>query len=269
MRYTKDNDDDNNDNNGSGGGVRSERRDGIWGIEDVHQITSIFAPNADFILIVEKESTFRTLTSSSRSNSDSTSTSSSPNAFPLIPTKGIILTAKGYPDLSTRYFLNHLTRSTPHLPIFTLTDYDPDGFAIESIYAFGSQTLAHEQRALRSLCVKRLGVRWRDIRDGILKIGVPAGGGGADGAIADGDKGKRVEDVEGFDDSGGLMRLSARDRKKGISVLKRQANEGDMRGKEEVQRMLMLGYKAEMEIFGAGVRAWVERRLREEMGIPR
>ena len=72
----------------------------------------------------------------------------------------------------------------------------------------------------------------------------------------------------------GLLKLSVRDRKKGLSVLQRMMTTapaadgvvaGGLEGKTEVQRMLMFGYKAEMEIFGEGIAGWMKGRLEEEM----
>ena len=303
---------DKNDDNSNGDVVSmSEKWDGVRAIVgDVHGMSSVFALNAEWILVVEKESTFRTLTTSSTSTSITTAkkkeekngngngNGSDSSSYMCdktkTKTKRITITAKGYPDLSTRYFLQKLTSSTPHIPVFTLTDFDPDGFAIESVYAFGSLTLAHEQQQEQQqkqgglapfLRVKRLGVRWEDVvRLLVLKNG--DGNEGGDEANGAGDGGGGNYRCHGNHDTrnelwkggkgkeketNGLLKLSTRDRKKGISVLRRtttittEGSEGGRETRIEMQRMLMLGYKAEMEIFGDGISNWVERRLREEM----
>ena len=68
-----------------------------------------------------------------------------------------------------------------------------------------------------------------------------------------------------------LLRLSARDRKKAVKMLENSewlrdgGGEGEWR--REVQVMLMVGVKAEMEALGervGGVEGWVEERLLEE-----
>ena len=76
-----------------------------------------------------------------------------------------------------------------------------------------------------------------------------------------------------------MLRLSARDRKKAGKMLENskvfdeeERKEGAEREwKREVQVMLMLNVKAEMEILaergGGGVEGWVRRRLVEEVGL--
>jgi len=73
----------------------------------------------------------------------------------------------------------------------------------------------------------------------------------------------------------GLLRLSGRDRKKARkmlennAVLREDGRESEWR--REVQVMLMLNVKAEMEILSerdGGVAGWVERKLLEYQGPP-
>ncbi|KAI1176071.1 Spo11/DNA topoisomerase VI subunit A [Nemania sp. FL0916] len=60
---------------------------------------------------------------------------------------GILITAKGYPDLSTRKFLHKVETAFPMLPIYGLVDFDPDGIKIMLTYKHGSQSLRHEENA--------------------------------------------------------------------------------------------------------------------------
>jgi meiotic recombination protein SPO11 len=152
--------------------------------------------------------------------------------------------AKGYPDLSTRSFLRLLSTShapTSQLtPIYALTDFDPDGIAIMSTYKHGSLRLSHENAHLIVPSIHWLGIQSSDVLD-----------------ESDGQEGN------------GLLRLTRRDRKKAAKmlewdVLREEGLEGGWR--REVQVMLMLGFKAEMEILGAkdgGVEGWVEGKLLE------
>lgn len=109
-----------------------------------------------------------------------------------------------------------------------------------STYKHGSFNLSHENGRLNVPSIQWLGVRSGDLfaRDG-------------------------------QDEYDGLLRLSARDRKKAADMLKSEVlQEG---GKEEewrreLQVMLMLNVKAEMEILAereGGVHAWVEEKLLE------
>lgn len=126
-------------------------------------------------------------------------------------------------------------------PIYALTDFDPDGLAIMSAFKHGSFNLSHEDAGLNVPSIQWLGVRSQDV-------------------LAGNDQ----------DDYNGLLRLSARDRKKATDMLEKSEalREG---GKEEewrreLQTMLMLNVKAEMEVLAereGGVKLWVEEKLLE------
>ena len=134
-------------------------------------------------------------------------------------------------------------------------DFDPDGLAIMSTYKHGSFNLSHENEYLNVNSIRWLGVRSRDITD---KLASPD------------------EDENPQADLTGLLRLSSRDRKKANKMLENsevlQEEEGggvEMEWRREVQVMLMLNVKAEMEVLAerkGGVEAWVRRRLVEEIG---
>lgn len=72
-----------------------------------------------------------------------------------------------------------------------------------------------------------------------------------------------VSDGEGA----GLLHLSLRDRRRAVGMMKKNKmnkNGQDKEWKRELQVMLMLGLKAEMELLGNrknGLEAWVERKL--------
>ncbi|QKX61150.1 uncharacterized protein TRUGW13939_08297 [Talaromyces rugulosus] len=94
--------------------------------------------------------------------------------------KGILITGKGYPDISTREFAHLLSDivsqgkssvvpdlkvalppSSPHF--FALVDGDPDGLAIMSTYKYGSMAHAHESARLNAPKLEWLGTRISDI----------------------------------------------------------------------------------------------------------
>lgn len=141
-------------------------------------------------------------------------------------------------------------------------DFDPDGIAIMSTYKHGSFNLSHENEQLNVGRLQWLGVRCQDI------LSKPAGASGCDDA--------RTVVME----PAGLLRLSARDRKKAAKMLENsevfREEEKGARGAErqwrgELQVMLMLNVKAEMEILAereGGVVGWVRDRLVEEVGLP-
>ncbi|KTW29741.1 hypothetical protein T552_00948 [Pneumocystis carinii B80] len=114
---------------------------------------------ADWILIVEKESTFRTLLISKFYNHP-------------VAGKGVIITAKGYPDISTREFLYMISKSissssSPYkrsTPILCLVDYDPHGINILATYKFGSYAEAHNSHLMAIPSIKWLGAHSNDFR---------------------------------------------------------------------------------------------------------
>nr|XP_027080749.1 meiotic recombination protein SPO11-2 isoform X2 [Coffea arabica] len=80
--------------------------------------------------------------------------------FNQIPS--ILITAKGYPDIATRFFLHRMSRAFPEMPILGLVDWNPAGLAILCTYKFGSIGMGLE--AYRYACnVKWLGMRMDDI----------------------------------------------------------------------------------------------------------
>ena len=137
--------------------------------------------------------------------------------------------AKGYPDIQTRQFLRLLSIRYPELPVFALVDFDPDGIGIMSTYKYGSINLAHESNlAVRS--IQWLGIRSCDFL-------------------------RTESDVQG------PLRLTARDRKIALKLLEKQLLDGDWW--RELQVMLMLNVKAEIQILGGGeaLEEWLDRKL--------
>ena len=122
-------------------------------------------------------------------------------------------------------------------------DFDPDGIAIISTYKHGSLTLSHENANLNVPSVRWLGLRSCELLDSTT--------------------GEMNE---------GLLQLTVRDRKKAMKMLERPLLHEEREEKEwrrELQVMLMLGVKAEMEVLAdraGGICGWVEEKLLEEIG---
>ena len=143
--------------------------------------------------------------------------------------------AKGYPDMQSRRFLRILSLIRPKIPIFVLVDFDPDGFGIMSTYKHGSMALAHESANLAVPSVQWLGVRSSDI--------MYSKGSGP-----------------------GLMKLTARDQRIGMRMLERHTfheNGENAEWRRELQVMLMLHVKAEIQSLGSGEKLndWVDEKL--------
>ncbi|KAJ4352903.1 endodeoxyribonuclease [Ascochyta clinopodiicola] len=145
--------------------------------------------------------------------------------------------AKGYPDIASRRFLRQLADHAPHIPMYAFADLDPDGIAIVSTYKYGSYRLAHEDSvhkdapALSLPNIHWLGVRWHHISR------TPTT--------------ESDTDTTSMPELQGLMRLTARDRNKAARMLEWDlcSETGpEQEWRHELQTMLMLNIKAEMQI---------------------
>ena len=110
-----------------------------------------------------------------------------------------------------------------------------------STYKHGSFRLSHENAGLNVPSVQWLGIRSRDVLAG-----------------------------NGRDGYSSLLRLSARDRRKAADMLEKsevlQESGEEEEWRRELQVMLMLNVKAEMEVLAereGGVKGWVEEKLLE------
>ncbi|KAI5655416.1 hypothetical protein M9H77_32603 [Catharanthus roseus] len=102
--------------------------------------------DAHYIIVVEKHAIFQRLAED--------------RVFNQIPS--VLITAKGYPDIATRFFLHRLSRAFPDKPILGLVDWNPAGLAILCSFKYGSIGMGLE--AYRYACnVKWLGLRMDDI----------------------------------------------------------------------------------------------------------
>lgn len=102
--------------------------------------------DARYIIVVEKHAIFQRLAED--------------RMFHHIPS--ILVTAKGYPDIATRFLLHRISRNFPKLPILALVDWNPAGLAILCTFKFGSIGMGLE--AYRYACnVKWLGMRGHDL----------------------------------------------------------------------------------------------------------
>ncbi|KAJ6714416.1 MEIOTIC RECOMBINATION PROTEIN SPO11 [Salix viminalis] len=107
----------------------------------------VMKTDARYIIIVEKHAIFQRLAED--------------RVFNHIPT--ILITARGYPDIATRFLLHRMSRTFPELPIMALVDWNPAGLAILCTFKFGSIGMGLE--AYRYACnVKWLGLRGDDLQ---------------------------------------------------------------------------------------------------------
>lgn len=111
-------------------------------------------------------------------------------------------------------------------PVFILVDYDPDGLAIMHTYKFGSKKMSDDNAGLVVPNIRWIGLHSR--------------------AITDEDHTHRNQ---------GLMTLTLRDRHKARKMLEWEEHasfEEAARWRRELQVILMLNLKAEMQIVDSG-----------------
>ncbi|KAJ5176770.1 uncharacterized protein N7482_002647 [Penicillium canariense] len=186
---------------------------------------------ARWVFIIEKDAIFHRLVRSSYHTR-------------AIMGDGILITGKGYPDISTRKFVHRLfdvaSNSKHRAPRFyALVDGDPHGIAIMSTYKYGSLAHLHENARLGIPGLQWLGLR---ITDAIL-----------------------ASESSGAND---LLFLTARDRTKIIAMLRNSpvwsSNGPEPEWRVELQRMLLLNVKAEIEMLyeqDGGLETWIDHKL--------
>jgi meiotic recombination protein SPO11 len=170
------------------------------------------------------------------------------------------LQAKGYPDVASRTFLRHVTDHAPHVPIYALVDLDPDGIAILSTYKYGSYRLAHEDVTRSDTPGLGLpNIRWLGVKSHHMSR-TP---------VSESDT-----DTSTMSHLQGLMKLTARDRTKAARMLEWNlcAEDGpEQEWRQELQTMLMLNIKAEMQILDelpGGLVSWVSGELEKGLEQP-
>ncbi|EDV55215.1 meiotic recombination protein W68 [Drosophila erecta] len=124
---------------------------------------------AEFLLIVEKESVFESLLSR--------------NVFGTFKRRFILITGKGYPDCSTRRIVHRLAEEN-QLAAYILVDADPFGVEIMLVYRHGSQSMSFSSQGLTTPALRWIGLHPSEI---------PALGTGAVALVA-GDN-KKINDL--------------------------------------------------------------------------
>ncbi|XP_017013866.2 meiotic recombination protein W68 [Drosophila takahashii] len=112
--------------------------------EKIHRIET----QADFVLIVEKESVFESLLSR--------------NVFRTLERRFILITGKGYPDCCTRRLVHRLAEEN-QLPAYILVDADPFGIEIMLVYRRGSQAMSFSSQGLTTPSLRWIGLHPSEI----------------------------------------------------------------------------------------------------------
>ncbi|KAI1469872.1 DNA topoisomerase IV, alpha subunit [Daldinia caldariorum] len=214
-----------------------------------------------WILVIEKEATFRGLAAS--------------GYYGLCDAGvGVLVTAKGFPDLVTRQFLHILHSAFPQIPIYALVDYDPSGIAIMLTYKCSSPGLSHEE-SITIPGILWLGPTSTDILGHTRYHSMPNASSSDD-----------VSSEYGYDPSPSTSphsppgdslsaipievttHLSTSDRRKAIGILRRLESQpigsvGEPDLVHELQLMLMLNIKAEIQAVdeSGDMAGWLDDKL--------
>lgn len=112
-----------------------------------------FETSAQLIVVVEKNTVFQKLIAN--------------DIFGHLEGNIILLTARGYPDISTRWILHKLWQEN-HLNVYALVDGDPFGIEIMLIYRHGSLAQNNNSEQLNCPQLKWLGIHPSDFKHMIV-----------------------------------------------------------------------------------------------------
>lgn len=119
---------------------------GAYAIEPTPDLIEFIDINADYVLVVEKDAVFQQL-----------------HRIGFWRThKAILVTSAGQPDRATRRFVRRL-HEEHKLPVYIITDADPYGWYIYSVFKIGSISLSYESERLATPNAKFLGVSMTDV----------------------------------------------------------------------------------------------------------
>ncbi len=119
---------------------------GAYSIEPTPDLIEFVEVNADFALVVEKDAVFQQLH----------------RIGFWRKYRSILITSAGQPDRATRRFVRRLNEELG-LPVYVLSDSDPYGYYIYSVFKTGSITLSYESERLATPKARFLGVMMTDI----------------------------------------------------------------------------------------------------------
>ncbi|XP_052890165.1 meiotic recombination protein SPO11 [Anopheles moucheti] len=116
-----------------------------WGTPVPLDVSSVIElrVTAKLVLVVEKDTVFKRLLED--------------GIFTTFPDTIVLITAKGYPDVSTRLLLKKIA-DWSKVPIYALMDADPHGIEIFCVYKFGSLAMVHHQRSLAVPSMRWIGL---------------------------------------------------------------------------------------------------------------
>ncbi|ABM80809.1 DNA topoisomerase IV subunit A [Hyperthermus butylicus] len=132
----------------SGGDIidLSKMGHGAYAIEPTPDLIEFIDVDAEYVLVVEKDAVFQQLHRIGFWKKH----------------RAILITSAGQPDRATRRFVRRLNEELG-LPVYILTDADPYGWYIYSVFKIGSITLSYESERLATPNARFIGVSMTDI----------------------------------------------------------------------------------------------------------
>lgn len=132
----------------SGGDIidLSKMGHGAYAIEPTPDLIEFVDVDAEYVLVVEKDAVFQQLHRIGFWKRH----------------RAILITSAGQPDRATRRFVRRLNEELG-LPVYILTDADPYGWYIYSVFKIGSITLSYESERLATPSARFIGVSMTDI----------------------------------------------------------------------------------------------------------
>ncbi|KAK4075766.1 hypothetical protein Trihar35433_2326 [Trichoderma harzianum] len=160
--------------------------------------------------------------------------------------------AKGYPDMLTCSFVQLIRFNCPHIPIFVLADYDPDGLNILRHYRLKSEIVSETftAPAIRWLGIKSEDLLERESRLDMLRIPSPDNLQLPESQSSRESTGSKTS-ISSTECREPISALTTRDRNVAVGILKKLVDSGDdptaIELGRELQVMLMMGIKAEIQ----------------------
>lgn len=164
----------------------------------------------------------------------------------------------------TRSFLHLLGRQQPDIPIFVLTDFDPDGLKIFHCYLHGSGNILTDS-TVDNPSFSRLGIRSSHLAAMDRVLQTSNSGSGQPPPTS-----SSTPALTSFTAQSAAVALTLRDRKMIVDTLKAFETEdgvtiGSLR--RELQYMQVLGYKAEIQLLddSGNLDSWLDTQIQIEM----
>ncbi|KAK8101402.1 hypothetical protein PG999_011776 [Apiospora kogelbergensis] len=243
-----------------------EKGDQAVAVPPAETVVNLDLRSVGWVLIIEKEATFRSLVHRRyHENSD---------AGP-----GILMTAKGYPDLASRQFIHRISSSWTQIPIYALMDFDPDGVSIMRTYKHGSIGMRHEE-SITVPGLTWLGVKHGDLLDLQMRLLPlePSGSQESQSTLSSSQCSnntssrtisRSMSGSSGLGEAGWkLLSMSCRDRAKAVRLLgtleeQHHQNAEEMEQASELRLMLMLNMKFEIQAVheAEDLAHWLDARL--------